>query len=82
MKAFKISIISIISTLLIFLTILGSVALTAVTTPNLLPFLLRQVWDDGSPFLPEEYLVIKDDISVTKDLKYPSKYNDNYLDIY
>ena len=32
--------------------------------------------------MPEEYLAIKEDVTVVKDLVYPSKYHENKLDIY
>ncbi|MDY0278152.1 MAG: alpha/beta hydrolase [Acholeplasma sp.] len=82
MKAIKIVMITLLSSLLLLVGIVSALFVFLTSTPNLLPFTLRQVWNKEELYELKEYLSIKDDIEMYKDLEYPSKYGENKLDIY
>lgn len=82
MRTFKITLIMVVSFFTLLFTLISSLLLTLQTTPNLLAFILRQTWHKEVLYEPAEYLEIKDDLEVVKDIKYQSSYQDNSFDIY
>lgn len=82
MKTIKTTFLVLLSLISFLFVLILSVVMTIATTPNMLPFYLRQAWHDVSPYIPDAYADATNKVSVESNLKYKSIYGDNTFDIY